>query len=204
MSQPLTDAINALTTYANEVTGKSDETLSDAVESLADGYGGGGSGGSEDNSILAKLLDRSIQEFIDDKGVVLSIGPHAMRGCDNLTKVKFPAATVVGNNAFYTCRKLIFADFFVASFINASAFYNCSKLSTLIIRKSDSVCSLSNTNALSGTEISSKTGYVYVPSSLVDTYKSASNWTSFSSQFRALEDYTVDGTITGELDPNKI
>lgn len=39
---PLTDAINALTTYANEITGKSDETLSDAVESLVDGYGGGG------------------------------------------------------------------------------------------------------------------------------------------------------------------
>ena len=42
MSQPLTDAINALTTYANTITGASDTTLSDAVESLADGYGGGG------------------------------------------------------------------------------------------------------------------------------------------------------------------
>lgn len=42
---PLTDAINALTTYANEITGKSDTNLSDAVESLVDGYGGGGGGG---------------------------------------------------------------------------------------------------------------------------------------------------------------
>ncbi len=42
MATPLTDAINALTTYANEVTGKSDTTLSAAVGSLADGYGGGG------------------------------------------------------------------------------------------------------------------------------------------------------------------
>lgn len=38
----LTSRIQALTAYANEVTGKSDTTLSDAVESLADGYGGGG------------------------------------------------------------------------------------------------------------------------------------------------------------------
>ena len=45
MSQPLTDAINALTTYANEITGQSDTTLSDAVESLVDGYGGGGGAG---------------------------------------------------------------------------------------------------------------------------------------------------------------
>lgn len=40
MSKPLTDAINALTTYANTVTGESDTTLSDAVATLASGYGG--------------------------------------------------------------------------------------------------------------------------------------------------------------------
>lgn len=44
MSTPLTDSINALTTYANEVTGGSDTNLSDAVHTLASGYGGGGSG----------------------------------------------------------------------------------------------------------------------------------------------------------------
>lgn len=37
---PLTDAINALTTYSNTVTGASDTTLSDAVATLASGYGG--------------------------------------------------------------------------------------------------------------------------------------------------------------------
>lgn len=39
MSTPLTDSINALTTYANEVTGASDTNLSDAVHTLASGYG---------------------------------------------------------------------------------------------------------------------------------------------------------------------
>ena len=42
MATPLTDGINALTAYANEVTGESNQTLSDAVESLVAGYGGGG------------------------------------------------------------------------------------------------------------------------------------------------------------------
>lgn len=42
MSTPLTDAINALTTYANSVTGESDTNLTDAVHTLADGYGQGG------------------------------------------------------------------------------------------------------------------------------------------------------------------
>ena len=39
---PLTDAINALTQYANETTGQTDTTLSDAVGTLVAGYGGGG------------------------------------------------------------------------------------------------------------------------------------------------------------------
>lgn len=40
MSTPLTDRINSLTSQANAVTGASDTTLSDAVESLIAGYGG--------------------------------------------------------------------------------------------------------------------------------------------------------------------
>ncbi len=44
MAQPLTDAIQALTRYANETTGASDQTLSDAVETLVEGYGQGGGG----------------------------------------------------------------------------------------------------------------------------------------------------------------
>lgn len=38
----LADGIEAMTTYSNEITGESDTTLSDAVRTLADGYGGGG------------------------------------------------------------------------------------------------------------------------------------------------------------------
>lgn len=42
VTEDLTDGIEALTTYSNEITGESDTTLSDAVASLADGYGQGG------------------------------------------------------------------------------------------------------------------------------------------------------------------
>ena len=61
MSTPLTDSINALTTYANEVTGASDTNLSDAVHTLASGYGHGG----------INLLDyaaRLDSIFSDDRG----------------------------------------------------------------------------------------------------------------------------------------
>ncbi len=42
MDKPLTNAINALTTYANEITGVDDPDLSSAVRTLCDGYGSGG------------------------------------------------------------------------------------------------------------------------------------------------------------------
>lgn len=42
MSTPLTDSINALTAYVNEVTGASDTTLSEAVNTLIEGFGQGG------------------------------------------------------------------------------------------------------------------------------------------------------------------
>ena len=40
VEEDLADNIEALTTYSNEVTGESDTTLSDAVRTLTDGYGG--------------------------------------------------------------------------------------------------------------------------------------------------------------------
>ena len=39
------------------------------------------------------------------------------------------------------------------------------------------------------TVIASGTGYVYVPSALVNSYKSATNWSTYADQIRAIEDY---------------
>ena len=54
---PLTDAINALTTYANETTGASDATLSDAVATLVEGYGQGGGEVEEAEIKIVNFLD---------------------------------------------------------------------------------------------------------------------------------------------------
>lgn len=47
-----------------------------------------------------------------------------------------------------------------------------------------------------GTAIASATGYIYVPQSLVDQYKAATNWATYANQIRAIEDYPE---ITGEV-----
>lgn len=130
------------------------------------------------------------------------INAYCFRSCANLTKVKFPAAASVATQAFYNCTNLRIADVGSPTNISTNAFNSC-PITALAIRTT-SVCKLSNTNALGGTPIASGTGYIYVPAALVESYKAASNWSAYAAQFRALEDYTVDGTVTGELDESKM
>ena len=75
-----------------------------------------------------------------------------------------------------------------ATSIAANAF-DGSQLAALIIRTTSKTCTLANKNAFAGTQIASGTGYIYVPRALVDTYKAASNWSTYASRFRAIEDY---------------
>lgn len=96
--------------------------------------------------------------------------------------------TSIGNYAFYGCTALTTADFPLVTSISNCAFYGCTKLSTLILRK-NAVCTLTNINAFTNTPIASSTGYVYVPASLVNTYKTATNWVTYANQIRAIENY---------------
>jgi hypothetical protein len=45
------------------------------------------------------------------------------------------------------------------------------------------------TNIFASTPIASGTGYIYVPAALVDSYKGATNWSTYAAQIRAIEDY---------------
>ena len=134
--------------------------------------------------------------------VATSIGGSAFRSCSELTTTNFPVATSIETAAFQSCIGLTTVDFPVATSIGTSAFRSCSELKSLLLRN-NKVCTLSNTNAFNSTPIASGTGYIYVPSALIEQYKAATNWSTYTDQFRALEDYTVDGTVTGELDPSK-
>ena len=150
-----------------------------------------------------------------DFPAVTSIGAYAFENCSALTDVDFPLVTNIGIDAFYHCRALTIASFSSTVEVFPYAFEDCNRLTALILR-SETICTLKNTNAFSkcyhilGTKNSTynpngdKDGYIYVPSALIDSYKAAANWSTYAAQFRALEDYTVDGTTTGELDPNKI
>lgn len=143
------------------------------------------------------------------------IGGNAFQSCTALQSIKFPKLTSVNNYTLGGCSALEVADFGKATSLGTYVFQNCYMLKAVILRGS-TMCTLSNENAFTGcyhilgtanatyNPSGSKDGYIYVPSSLVDTYKANSKWTTFTSQFRAIESYTVDGTTTGELDISKI
>lgn len=103
---------------------------------------------------------------------------------------------------FYQCPQLTWADLGNAKNLATQAFAYCTRLNVLILR-GNQVCTLASTS-LSSTGIEKATGHVYVPRMLVESYKAAANWTKYAAQIRPLEDYTVDGTATGDLDPDKI
>ena len=130
--------------------------------------------------------------------------------------LNIPSATSIGPYAFYRFNKIKKIDLPVIKTIGSYAFYFAASLVAVIIRNTDSVCSMSNKNAFDAcyhfTGQMNATynpdgladGYFYVPSKLVDSYKTATNWSIYANQIRALEDYTVDGTVIGELDESKI
>lgn len=134
---------------------------------------------------------------------VTTIGLYAFYSCANLVTVKMASLLTVNNYAFQNCTDLVTADFASATKINNAALQGCSSLTALILR-ANSICSLVAATVLNNTPIKSGTGYIYVPRSRVGSYKSTTNWSTYANQFRALEDYTVDGTTTGELDETKI
>lgn len=123
--------------------------------------------------------------------------------CSSLISITLPAATAITDYCFRSCTGLVSVDLSQVTNIYR-AFSSCTSLVSLILR-SETVVTLGNASAFEGnTPIASGTGYIYVPASLVDSYKAATNWSTHAAQFRALEDYTVDGTITGELNETMI
>lgn len=106
-----------------------------------------------------------------------------------LESVTFPKVAYVASQAMESCSALTYVDLPICKRIDAKGFNKCSSLETLILRKSDAICTLANVSAFTGTPIASGTGFIYVPKALVDSYKSATNWSTYAAQFRAIEDY---------------
>lgn len=118
-------------------------------------------------------------------------GAQVFQGCSGLASVKFPALTSVNVMAFEDCTNLVRADFGTSlTEIGYLAFRGCTKLDTLILRSNKVVTYNTDGIGISDSSpIGAGTGYIYVPTALVDSYKAASKWSDLANQFRAIEDY---------------
>lgn len=101
---PLTDAINALTQYANETTGASDTTLSDAVGTLVAGYGGGGGGSVLPDGYTQMLYLQSNANQYIDTGLYTKASQvyylQYMRGADSAVTINIFGNNVTGCASF--------------------------------------------------------------------------------------------------------
>lgn len=141
-----------------------------------------------------------------------SIDEYAFRSCEDLTGINFPECSYL-RYAFIDCSSLTYAsipkcvsiDYMTfarcsslssiilppsCSIIASSAFINCSCLSAITLQRS-SVIKLSNINAFRDTPMSNSAltgafGSIYVPASLVDAYKSATNWATYADRITAI------------------
>lgn len=108
---------------------------------------------------------------------VTSIGTYAFRNCTALIEITLPLVATINNYAFQTCTALKTVDLPVCTSITANSFNGCTVLDTIILR-SNKVCSLGAVSALTNTPYASgkSGGKVYVPSALIASYQTASNW----------------------------
>ena len=129
-------------------------------------------------------------------------GTAVFSGCTKLTSIMLPKVTTLkGTSTFTGCTGLVCADFPEVTAMGQMSFYRCSALKSVILRK-EQVVTITNTNTFNNSPVADGEGHIYVPASVLEDYKAHSIWGTYS--IRALEDYTVDGTITGALDESKI
>ena len=125
----------------------------------------------------------------------------AFDGCSSLSQVNLPVCSYISYNAFYSCRNLAQVSLPRCEYIETTAFNRCTLLTQVILP----VCShlgervfydinhssFSLTLGYSGIcTLEGKLVYdgiisnlsIFVPASLVDTYKSATNWSKYSSR----------------------
>ena len=135
------------------------------------------------------------------------INQYAFQNCKDLTSIDLDGVTNIGNYAFsgtgigtlvisdatslgtYLCQgyRTGVVDQHKTVNLSSNRFNGANSLCHLILR-STTMCTLT-ANALTGTAIAAGIGWIYVPSDLVDTYKAATNWSTYASQIVAISEY---------------
>ena len=111
---------------------------------------------------------------------ITSVGHDLLYGCTSLTSVDLPNLTSAGSALLYSCTSLTSVDLPNLTSAGSGLLYNCIKLQSIYLR-STIMCTLGGSTHLPDTVS------IYVPASLIESYKTASSWSSYPSNFKTLE-----------------
>lgn len=141
-------------------------------------------------------------------------GNGSINNNTNLKKVYLPKKTNIYHNFMTSNRKVVFADFGMTSGMNQASLQDCLSLSHLILRNNAVVGgSMASNGPFVGSACAlhynrSEEVHVYVPRALISQYKTSTGWQDLVANrpntFRAIEDYSVDGTVTGDIDETRL
>lgn len=197
--------LDALKQGIEAKTGETYADLTGGVNALIAGYGQGG--GGDPYALFDSIVRHTIEEFNYTAEVTWSDDSsfgYLFNGCDKMKKWAVPNLTW-WNGSGYMFRRcsatlLTYIDLGKPTSVHNALFYGFRPNGASIIIRSEAVPSLNG--AFTATAFTNTK--FYVRRALVDEFKVATNWSTYADMYRALEDYTVDGTATGELDMSKI
>lgn len=138
------------------------------------------------------------------------IGSSAFGGCTSLVEIQrdwLPEVTNISMWAFGGCKNLIRADFLKLETFSLGVFYN-SGLKTLVLRNPNKVVTWAGTSNdnFGGSPIGNGKGIILVPAALGESYRTGNwgEWTKHRSLIFDIEDYSVDGTLDGDIDWDRV
>jgi hypothetical protein len=132
------------------------------------------------------LYGSNITELYLPKAI--TINTSACSYISQLKKVTLGNVKTINKGAFsrdINCEEIDISLNENVNSIGENAFSNNGKLSKLTIRGT-ALIELKSTNAFAGTAIAYRTGKIYVDPSMVETYKTATNWSNYSYAIEAI------------------
>ena len=112
---------------------------------------------------------------------ITSINDYTFQNCTNLTSVTVPeSVTSIGTQAFYDCDSLETIVLPSVASMSIDTFYGLKNL----VLMANTVCAL-NQNITKEFIASS----IYVPDTLVDSYKASENWSAYASRIKPISQY---------------
>lgn len=124
--------------------------------------------------------------------LVTSIGENAFSNCVHLKNIQIPLVTTLNKNTFYGCDSLEFIELPSVTSMYTHAIAYCDNLKTIVL-SANTVCDPTyNVNNASMSSIYGCPNLesIYVPDSLVESYKSNTRWSRYLSYIKPLSEYT--------------